>query len=360
MAWKYFSVSTTTWASKVEVEPSEFTGGRSLNSGQGGSARFNVRDARVAEPLTIDVLRPWARMLVAEWNGNAVYAGFITGVSEDLDAGTVTVTHQDLWSLWESRHVLLVRGDGAQSSPPFTLTNKTLPTIAFRLVANAMAGDPALRYDLPVIMNADVAGTETRTYYGYKFQRTAAALKEITDAEGGPDIDFDTQWDGGTETFRWVMRCGVLTQGLWEWDATVPQKEVFGMRLDTDASRVANRVIATGEGSERNMLVRDADGFVGSGPALEAVNSYQAMTDVGQLQQRANADVAAANEPTQQMSFKIPATGAVSAADLVLGGTCRVKSSGLYFLSQGWHEWRLIGFTFDRDWITLQIQEIGG
>ncbi|BCW47899.1 hypothetical protein [Arthrobacter sp. StoSoilB13] len=358
--WRYFSVSTDTWAGKVELEPSEFTGGRSLNSGQGGTARFNVRDARTAAPLTIDTLRPWERILVAEWDGNAVYAGFITGVDEDLDAGTVTVRHQDIWSLWESRHVLTVRGDGAQSAAPFTLTSKTLPTIAFRLVANAMTGDPAARYDLPLIMNADVSGTETRTYYGYKFQRTAAALKEITDADGGPDIDFDTQWDNGTETFRWVMRCGALTQGLWEWDATAAKKEVFGLTLKTDASKVANRVIATGEGSERNMIVRDDDSFTGTGPALEAVKSYQGMPDGGQLQQRATADLNASNDPTQQMSFKIRANGSVTAADLILGGTCRVKTSGLYFLTADWHEWRLIGFTFDRDWITLQIQEIGG
>jgi hypothetical protein len=357
--WKYFSVSTSTWGGKIEMPAFDFTGGRKLNAKSQGVAVFNIGDPGVLEAVTITSIAPWERMLVAEWDGNAVYAGLIVGSRQNQDAQTVTVRHVDIWWLWEHRHVLTVRGDGDQSAPPITYNNRTLATHANLVVNRAMFGLPTERYDLPLIMNADVAGDEDRTYYGYKFMSVADALEEIINTEGGPDVDFDTQWDDGTETFRWVMRSGELTQGLWEWDATAAQKEVFGLELDTDASNVTDRMIGAGEGSERDLLVRDADSFLRAAPALERVESYD-IADGAQLQSRVNADLAATDQYTQQMSFRIPVNGDVKVSELILGGTARVKSSGLIFLTADWHDWRLIGFDFDRDWITLQLQQIGG
>jgi len=339
----------------------DFSGGRALNSSVGGSATFKVNDPFVAEVVTVETISPLERMLVAEEDGNAVYAGLILDVDEDLDAGTVTVSHQDVWWLLAHRYLLMARGAGAPSGAPFTLTSKTLETIAFRIVANGMDGDPADRYELPLIMNADVSGTESRTYEGFKFITVEDALQEIIKTEGGPDVDFDTQWDNGTETFRWVMRAGALTQGLWEWDATAPETEVFGAKLRTNADKVTNRVYGGGEGSGEDLMVRSAESFSGStAPAIERFESYQEMHSGGQLQGRTNADLAAHNQPTQQFTFKIPVGGTVKLGDLILGGTCRVKTSGFRFLDAGWHDWRLIQYDFDRTWITMQMQMIGG
>lgn len=359
--WRYWSVSTTTWAGKIEMPAFQFTGGRALNTGMGGSTSFKVQDPWVSEAVTAESIAPWERLLVAEWDGNAVYAGFITGADEDLDAGTVTVKHQDIWALWPRRHVLSVRGAGAPAGAPITWNARSLPTLANLVVAKGMAGDPADRYALPLIMSADVAGTHARTYEGFKFVSVEDALQEIIKTDGGPNVDFDTQWDGVTETFRWVMRSGELTQGLWEWDATVPKGEVSGLKLLTNADRVANRVIGTGEGSGADMLASSAESFwTSTAPALERVSSHQDIHDGTQLQQRTTADLNSANEPTQQISFRIPATGSVNAGELILGGTARVKTSGLRFLGDGWHDWRLIQFNFDRDWISMQFQQIGG
>jgi len=359
---RFFSVSTSSWADKIELPALEFSGGRALNGGQGGSATFKLRDPWVAEVVTATSIAHLERMLVAEEDGNAVYAGIIYDVDEDLDSGTVTVSHFDAaWWIMARRYVLNVRGAGAPAGTPLTLTSKTLATIAFRLVANGMSGDPAARYDLPLIMNADVAGAHSRTYEGYKFITVEDALQEVIKADGGPYVDFDTQWDNATETFRWVMRAGDLTQGFWEWDATAEKSEVFQPRLRSNAEKVANRVIGTGEGQGEDLIARSAESFAGSSfPALERVNSYQDMHDGAQLQGRTNADLNAANEVTKQFSFRIPVGGTVKLGDLILGGTCRVKTSGLLFLGAGWNNWRLIQFDFDRDWITLQMQQIGG
>lgn len=360
MGWRYFSVGTNTWDDKVELYPSDFTGGQAIGAGCSGSALFHVRDPAVAEPLSFDTLRPLHRVLVAEWDGNAVYAGFILDVDEDLDAGTVTVSHTDVWWLWAYRYLLNVHGDGAQTAADVTFSNLTLATLANRIVAKGLQADPAVRYSLPMIFTADVAGANSRRYEGFKFMSVEDALDEVMSTNGGPDVAFDVRWGPGTTALEWVMRSGALTTGLWEWDATVAKREVHGLKFKTDASKVTNKVIGTGEGSERNILVRDDSSFVTTAPALERVVSYSDMDNVGQLQARVTADLNANNAPTQQMSFRIPVTGTVKVGDLILGGTCRVKTSGIYFLGAGWHEWRLIKFDFDRDWITLQMQQIGG
>jgi len=338
----------------------DFTGGRTLNTGNGGRMVLNVRDPWVAEAVSYETIRPLHRVLVAEFDGNAVYAGFITGVDEDPDAGTVTVDHTDIWWLWERRYVLSVRGDGDQSAAPMTYTNRTLATLANLVVARGMNGSPSDRYALPLITNADVVGTDSRTYYGYKFESVADALKELMDTTGGPDIDFDVQWSGYPHTLRWVMRSGSLTSGLWEWDATADKTEVSNLKFKTDALKVANRVIGAGEGTERKMLVRDDDSFTTTAPALERVTNYSGMSDGAQLQARVTSDLQTSNDPTQQISFRIPVNGSVKPGDLILGGTARVKTSGLYFLDAGWHNWRLIQWDFDREWITMQFQQVGG
>lgn len=360
MGWRYFSVGTATWDDKVELYPSDFTGGRAIGTGSSGRATFRVRDPKVAEPMTIDRIRPLERVLVAEWDGNAVYAGFIISVDEDLDAGTVDIRHTDVWWMWAYRYLLNVHGNGAQTAAPVTFSNLTLATLANRIVAKGLQADPMARYTLPMIFTADVAGADSRSYEGFKFQRVDDALDEVMKTDGGPDVDFDVRWGPGTTALQWVMRSGALTTGLWEWDATAPKAEAQGIKLATDASKVTNKVIGTGEGSERNILVRDDSSFTGTAPALERVESYSDIKDPGQLQSRVTADLNTHNAPTQQMSFRIPVGGAVKIGDLILGGTCRVKSSGLYFLSAGWHDWRLIQFDFDRKWITLQMQQIGG
>lgn len=360
MAWKYFSVSTDTWGGKVQVPASDFSGGLALNTGSSGTASFKITDPWVAEAVTVDTITPWERVLVAEWNDSAVYAGFITGVDEDPDTGTVTVHHTDIWEIWKRRYMLNVRGNGSQSAAPIDYKNVNLATLANLAIAKGMDGVPAARYSLPVITNAQVSGTDSRTYEGFKFVSVADALDELMSTTGGPDIAFSAQWVGYPNTLRWVAITGSLTAGLWEWDATATKKEVFGLKLTTDAVRVTNKVIGTGEGSERSLLVRDAASFTTPIPALERVESYQGISRGADLQSRVAADLNASNDPVQQISFKIPVTGSVRVSELRLGGTARLKTAGLLFLSDGWHDWRIIQFDFDRDWITLQFQPIGG
>ena len=356
---RYFSVSTSTWADKIELPAFAFTGGAALNGGRGGTATFQVKDPAVAEAVTMDSITPLERVVVAEEDGNAVYAGMIYDIDEDPDAGTVTIQYHDAaWWILARRYLLNVRGEGAAAGAPIVWTNKTLASLAFLVVGRGMVGDPADRYDLPITLNDAVAGTHSRTYEGYKFITVEDALQEIIKTDGGPDVEFNVHWNDGA--LEWGMRAGTLNTGLWEWDATAEKSEAKGARLKTDAEQVRNRGYGGGEGQGEDMKVRSASSFTGTAPALEHFDSYQDMHDLAQLQNRTNADLNAANAPTKQFSFRIPVGGTVKLGDLLLGGTCRVKTSGFLFLDAGWHDWRLIQYDFDRKWITMQMQQIGG
>lgn len=360
MAWKLFSVSTDSWGDRVELPADSPNGGRAINTGSGGTTVFRVGDPSVAEVVTEATVAPLERALVAEWDGKVVYAGLILDVDDDHDAHTVTVTHTDIWWLWQYRHVLAMHGDGAQRLPPIAYFGLTLATIAKYAVQEGADAGPIERYRLPIVWPADVAGTAARTYYGYKFTSVADALDELIKTDGGPDIDFAPRWSS-TGTLEWVMRAGNLTSGLWEWDATVAKSGVSKLRLKTSGANVTNKVIGTGEGSERNLLVKAEESFAGSSfPALERVVSYQGISNRDQLSARARADLATANDPTRQLSFTISTEDDVKVSDLILGGTARVKTKGVMFLPDGWSDWRLIQYDFDRTTVSLQFQKQGG
>lgn len=360
MAWKLFSVSADTWGGKIELPSEPISGGRALNMGAGGQSVFYVNDASVAEVITDASIAPLERLLVAEWNGKIVYAGLILDVDDDQDAGTVTVQHTDIWWLWKYRHVLAMHGAGAQTLPPLEYVGLSLATIAKYAVYEGQDAGPFNRYALPIVWPADVAGPDARTYYGYKFPSVADALDELMKTDGGPDIDFAPRWSS-SGTLEWVMRAGSLTEGLWEWDSTVQDSGVTMLKVRTNADKVTNKVIGTGEGSERSLLVKAEESFAGSlFPALERVASYQGISDLDQLAARARADLATSNTPTQQLSFTISTEDAVQVSDLLLGGTARIKTKGRRFLADGWSDWRLIQYDFDRTTVSLQFQQQGG
>lgn len=359
MAWRLFSVSTDTWGDKVELPADDPNGGRALNTGAAGTTIFRVGDPSVAEVITEATVAPLERALVAEWDGVVVYAGLILDVDEDHDAKTLTVTHSDIWWLWQFRHVLAMHGAGAQTLPPLVF-NGSLATIAKYVILEGADAAPAARYQLPIVWPADEAGPDSRTYYGYKFPSVADSLDELIKTDGGPDVDFAPRWSSAGK-LEWVMRSGTLTIGLWEWDTTADKSGVSKLRVKTSGAKVTNKVIGTGEGSERSLLVKAEESFAGSlSPALERVVSYQDISDINQLAARARADLATANDPTQQMSFTITTEDDVKVSDLVLGGTARVKTKGVRFLADGWSDWRLIQFDFDRTSVSLQFQQQGG
>ncbi len=361
MAWRYYSVSSLTWKDWIELPADQCTGGRALNTGVPGVVTFNVADPKVDEVVTDYTIEPLARVLVAAWDDIVKYAGYILDPVHDVDRGTVTADLRELWWIFNSRHVLRVHGEGSQLAEPIAYAGKSLATIAKGVILEGANAEPQERYALPIAFPPDVPGDDARTYEGFKFMSVADALDELMKTDGGPDIDLSPE-KSPEGNLEWEFRAAPgLGYNPREWDTTASGSEVFGITFTYAGSGVSNKVIGTGEGSGRSLLVKSADSMAGTRyPAIERVTSYQGIKEPGPLEARTRADLAVSDRPTSQLSFKIPCDGPVEVSDLILGGECRVKTKGVKNLPDGWSTWRLIQYTFDRDTVTLQMQPQGG
>ncbi|MFJ4168391.1 hypothetical protein ACIPY3_02660 [Paenarthrobacter sp. NPDC089714] len=357
MAWNVYTVSTDTWGNRVKLPAASLKGGRTLNKMADGSASFQISDSKVARLVTPDVVEPLERALVFDWDGTPIYAGLILDSEHDVDGGTISVSSVDIWWLFQFRHVLGMHGAGAEKIK-LTYSGLSLATIAKKVIQEGSDAAPLARYQLPIVWEADLAGTESREYEGYKFTSVADALQELMSSEGGPDLDFPPRWNSGK--LELVMRSGDLTQGRVDWDATVAKSEVIGLKSKKSAAKVSNKVIGTGEGSGEDLLVKAAESFAGANyPAIERVVSYSGISKVDQLAARARADLATANTPTRQVTFKVPVDGSVKVPSLTLGGLVRLNTKGVWYIPDGWTNYRMISYAFDLKEITPQLQLLG-
>lgn len=357
--WSVYTVSSDSWGDRVKLPVDGLSGGRALNKGADGAVSFRITDPRVRQLVSPAVVEPLERSLVIDWDGTPVYAGLILDSEHDVGGGLLNISSVDIWWIFQYRHVLAMHGAGAEKLT-LTYSGLSLPTIAKKVIQEGSDAAPLDRYALPIVWEADLAGSYSREYFGYKLPSVADALDELMKTDGGPDIDFVPQWNSARE-LELVMRSGTLTVGLFELDTTVAKSDVVGLKARKSAAKVTNKVIGAGEGSGEDILVKAEESFAGANyPALERVVSYQGISDVNQLSARARADLATSNEPTVQISFKIPTGGSVKITDLTLGGTARLKTRDVWHMPDGWSDWRLISYSFDRDFITPQFQPVGG
>lgn len=361
MTWNVYTVSTsgTKWGGRVKLPWHSLKGGRALNKGADGSAVFKISDPKVAKLVQPDAVEPLERALVFDWNGSVVYAGLILDSEHDVDNGTITVSSVDIWWLFQYRHVLGMHGAGAEKIV-LTYSGLTLATIAKKVIQEGSDAAPLERYSLPIVWEADLAGAASREYFGYQFPSVADALDELMKTEGGPDIDFAPRWNVDKE-LELVMRSGDLTQGKVDWDATVAKTDMKGLKSKKSAAKVSNKVIGTGEGSGEDLLVKAEESFAGANyPAIERVVSYARINKREELSARARADLATANKPTRQVSFSVPVEGSVAITSLTLGGAVRLKTRGVWYIPDGWTDYRMISYGFDEKTITPQLQPVGG
>jgi len=345
MAWRVFSVSTADWQTKVQLTPSASTWARALGSGKGGSTEFKVRDKSVAETATETNLAPWKRMIVMDFYGIIIYAGFITGYSVDRDAGNISVTHEDIYSIFSRRVMADILSDGVQARPALAYTGVSLANLVKQAVYQGQ--NDAARFNLPIVLPADASGGSNRSYDPWNLPTVASVLDDITSTENAPDMDLAPRWrdDGSIE---WVLLTGNLTSGAWSWMLDVPLSTASGLRVRRDGAGMANRIAAVGEGSEKKMLLSVADGSATSDfLPLDKVVSYKDEKVQANLAARARADLAKFSSLTEQVSMNVQMNADFSVNQLSLGGTVNWHVKDDLFLAPGWRSSRLIEYSGD-------------
>jgi len=281
--------------------------------------------------------------LVYEVGPVVVSAGVIDGTSYDKDAGTLRVDHSDIWSILDDRMAV-------QHGVPNIMTTTlsygplSLGTIAKRLVQEAIS--PGGWYDLPIVFPADVAGTSTRSFYGYTMELVTDSLKNIMESDGGPDIDFAPRWSS-SGSLEWVMRAApnLATSNSWEYNLDAPKARALKVSATSDTSRFANNAYAVGEGSEKKTLVRSNPSLDHSRPAAENVTPHKGVTNLGVLGELAVEASRALSAPTRQYAMTVLKSDSLNITGMGLGDAINVRSDADPWLPAGLSSHRLIKFS---------------
>jgi hypothetical protein len=189
-----------------------------------------------------------------------------------------------------------------QSPVPAANQNLALPSIAARIVEIVLAEPGG---DLPIdIASTTIPGTAERTYPGYDLGYVGERLTELTQAENGPEIEFDPYFTTPDRTLvrhRMLVgnrRLGALaTTSAVRWDS---DKALVDLAFGKDGTVQLHRAYQRGSGMDRNTLIGFAENLAGvtSGPnqvmpLLEDVNSSHTQVELlSTLDGYARADVA--------------------------------------------------------------------
>lgn len=358
MAWNVWVVNTHDGIRRQKLPASAFPWERVLNASGSGSVTIQLRDKVTSQLQYMDLTTPLTRTVVLSWNEKAVYAGIVWAREYDRDAGTMTLTVADVWSMLAAR-LALDRGAANIAAGLLTWSGLSLATLCAKVVQAGITA-PSNDWKLPIVYPADVAGNSSRTLYGYDFPVVADVLDELMAIQDGPDIDFMPQWtEGADPAFRWVMRAGSLKDGAWEWNLAAEKSGVTGLKWKQDAAKVTTSAIGRGEGSEKNVIHKrvQTDGL---GYALERVVPGNQKT-VAAVESHTRGHLATYQTPTEQWSMGVLANGHVPVTDLQLGGSVRLWSSGDPVIPNGLTVLRLIQFSGDLGLsVNFGVQTVGG
>lgn len=364
-----FITDLITGVIQAPVDPSKWSWSRVLNGTGSGTAEFQV-SAAMDHPLDWeDLFTPWSRVFVVCEEGVVIYAGVITGADdvEGTNSTVTTIQHSDIRAVLDRRTTFGSNGySGSIADGVLPLVNITYERIAAWLMWAGVTA-PALvnpAFALPIFYpekdTSTGGGTESRTYYDYQLQMIGAALQEIQNSDGGPDIDFLPYWTP-SNTLAWQMRVGTtanpqLTGAVLDFNMTTSKHGLSDVKRTRDGSRMGNFIYAVGEGSEVDMKVASQHAAT-SGPALERVMQYKKIGDQGQLQSHADADTLAYADPTYQWSYTLAPE---SIQYQPLGTIHRLYYDGHVRFPDGYQNLRVIAWAGDETRkVTPTLQPIG-
>ena len=161
-----------------------------------------------------------------------------------------------LWSYFDRRLVLPVLHGRLPRDVTSQWSGLSLRTIAKRLVQQAISHPGA---GLPIDFEPDAPGDHERTYPGSDDMSVGEALANLTEVEGGPDIDFRPYLTEDRMHVRWRMVTGTLTQdgGAHYWDVSAATPYAVSPSLDRDGRELASRQFISGT-TKRNEI-RDGE-----------------------------------------------------------------------------------------------------
>lgn len=313
--WTYLLADLRTNTATAEIPLSGVRISTRLGAAGSMSGTWTL-NSRWAGDDPYGLTRPARTALYALRDGRPIWGGIVWTSTVSSDNYQVQLGAADWWSYFDHRRVVpLLPGvvgtsDVAQLDAAFLALDQN--EIARQLVTLA---ESHVGGDLGIVADTTNSGTvRERTWYGYELADVGAALKQLSEVDGGPDILFGVaaNLDANGRPIR-QMRIGTPLLGqagspfVFEWGGNI-----LSYTWPSDGTRMATRTYALGEGSERGAQIAVSEDFAkyeDGWPLLEGDASYSTVVESATLQGHADADLYAGRLPVVLPTLKVAGAG---------------------------------------------------
>jgi len=346
----YWLCDARTGDKLARVMPSDGAFKRVLCGSGSGHHTFRLGIGKRTRNQWRALTQPWARALLIEEDGQAIYVGLIAKRPYKWKVWSITITHVDYREVFRRRYPFGIKSYWADEllriPGKLVITGKSWRAVAAIVARECLLG-PTNTYSLPIVLPSTTeAGDATVTYENYLFRSGYDIFEDIQNLDGGPDIDFRPRL---TSTgFELVMDVGSvptphLIKQSADFNMTVPHPVLLDVSYDEDATNQLTGIFSVGAGSEVDMAV-GGRGFdeASTIPALDVVETHKAESDIPRLAALSAAALPVLGQPTVQVDFSLVSTAKHNAATMPVGSMARMYFKDDPWIPDGWTEARVI------------------
>lgn len=368
--------------------------GRNIIPISGTSGRWEVRRNRSGDltctiPLSnkehrrlnlYETAKPGASLLGIGEGSWIAEAGPIWEHDFDEDRQELALTAEGMWSMLRRRFImpaavettslLLTSGDDAGKPNPAVATNfvgRSWPHIVRRVLQQGMSRTGGA---LPLVFGPDGTGSHDKSYDAASFKTQGEAMLDLTELEGGPEIDLRPRYTQDGLGIEFLVRVGDDAQlqlsSIGEphvFDFSVPKRTVRGLKVRRSARGLAAEAWATGGRQSAVALIARAasDAITTAGfPRMESLSSaHSTVTEQSTLDAYAAGELATSQNAHEWWSFETNVDKAPKLGSFWLGDYCSVKMRDSAYVPDGTYRRRIAALSGDSRsrWVRITTDE---
>ncbi|WP_294978352.1 hypothetical protein [uncultured Microbacterium sp.] len=324
---------------------------RFLNRPETLTCMLDMQDPDVIQLRPRIAAAPARSILACAVDDVVLAAGPVWAQQYTRTAKTLQLTAMGMWSYFDHRYVLPVVASTVSVSqfavPDTTAAGKTKPnpavgtyltgleygTIAKRWVQQARAWTSG---DVPIVFEADRAGTHERNFEGADFKNIGTVLTQLSQIENGPDIRFRPRLTPDMLGIEFLLETGtdaapLLAGGTHLWDLTAPASPVSNFSIDVDGTQMASIAWATaGRSADTVLVARATDRTLTDAgyPLLETLDSsHTTVSEQATLNGWANEAAVLGRRPVETWDFDVEANSRPYVGSFWEGDWCEIRSA---------------------------------
>lgn len=218
---------------------------------------------------------PGQAFLAVEENGTCVAAGPIWTRAYSRETRRLTLGAGGMGSYFNHRLILPVLAAslavGNWTIPDPADATQTIPNPALSTIFAGVSPGQICKLlvqqartwtggNVPVVFQADEAGSAGHTYLGTDFKPVWEAINDIMNDVNGVEVNFLPRRTSDGKGFEWLLQTGTIAQPLitstsvLQWNVTVPESPVTGLSTNEDATKLGSLAWGVG-GAQTNVAM---------------------------------------------------------------------------------------------------------